>query len=142
MSPGARPAPWMHSREPIIADVSTWIDVSVLNAELSGVLLLLAALWGLVLFNRLWQHSLGRDAAEAIASARTLGLAVGPAPLRARWVASGNIGSQPVELSWRGGIWGAHSVVRLGGRSQNIPLVRTTDQLNAALSGQAEAPTT
>lgn len=135
MRPGARPRPWMHQTEHLVSDVSTYIDETVLNAELSGILLALATLWAVVLFNRLWQASLRRDAEEAIAAAQERGLQLEPPGLRAQLAAVGNVGSEPVRVVWRGGWLGARTILRCGSDRQRLPLLRTAAELEAALAG-------
>lgn len=134
MRPGARPRPWMHQTEHLVSDVSTYIDETVLNAELSGILLLVATLWAVVLFNRLWQASLRRDAAEAIAAAQERGLELESPGVRAQLAAVGSVGSERVRVVWRGGWLGARTILRRGSRRQRMPLVRTAAELEALLT--------
>jgi hypothetical protein len=100
---------------------------------LAGVLLVIAGAWAMVIFNRLWQGSLAADAAEALTAAQARGLAVRPAGLRARLVAEGQVGSARVRVLWLGGVWGPRSVVEIGDRVRRRPLIRTAEELEAAL---------
>ncbi len=134
MNTAARPQPWMHQHEQLVADVSTYIDVSVISSEAAGILLALATFWGVVLFNRLWQSSLRSDAAEAIAAAEARGLRLRAPGLGPSVAAVGSIGSAPVEVRWVGGWRGARTVVRQGARRQTVPLVRTADELGQLLA--------
>jgi hypothetical protein len=128
-----RPQPWIGELEPIDDDVGTWVDLSVANSVLAGVLLVIAGAWAMVIFNRLWQGSLAADAAEALTAAQARGLAVRPAGLRARLVAEGQVGSARVRVLWLGGVWGPRSVVEIGDRVRRRPLIRTAEELEAAL---------
>ncbi len=128
-----RPQPWIGELEPIDDDVGTWVDLSVANSVLAGVLLVIAGAWAMVIFNRLWQGSLAAGAAEALTAAQARGLAVRPAGLRARLVAEGQVGSARVRVLWLGGVWGPRSVVEIGDRVRRRPLIRTAEELEAAL---------
>jgi hypothetical protein len=88
--------------------------VTVLNGILSGLVILLAAVWCVYLHNWLWQRSLQQDAREALAAAQDLGLELKPLGIRARLVAVGTVGDRDVRIEWRGGFRGARTVVLFG----------------------------
>jgi hypothetical protein len=114
-------------------DAGTWVDLTITNSVLSGLLLVVAALWGLYLVNRLWQGSLAADAAAGISAAGERGLALVPAGLRARLVARGQVEGQDVRVEWRGGLRGAHSVVVFADRFARVPLIDSAEALDASL---------
>ena len=126
----------MHLDEvaPLDASPATYIDYSVVNSVMSGLLIAVAASWAMVVFNRLWQGSLQAQAAEAIAAARTRGFRIHPRGLRARIVADGAVGSEPVRLEWRGGWRGAHTVVMRGDQLERRELVTDAGTLDAVVS--------
>lgn len=117
---------------------STYVDITVINAVLAGLLVLLGALWALFGVSRLWQQSLQNDAREALFAAERLGFAVQPVSTGARLVAHGVVRGQPVRVEWRGGVWGAHSVVVRGGRRCVVPLL--ADAESFMLSVCTDAP--
>ncbi len=114
-------------------DPGSWVDLTITNSVLSGFMLLVAALWGLYLVNRLWQGSLANDAAAGIAAAAGLGLRLVPAGLRARLVARGIVDGEDVRVEWRGGLRGAHSVVFVADRFSRVPLIDSAAALDATL---------
>jgi hypothetical protein len=114
-------------------DPGSWVDLTITNSVLSGFMLLVAALWGLYLVNRLWQGSLANDAAAGISAAAGLGLGLVPAGLRARLVARGIVDGQDVRVEWRGGLRGAHSVVFVADRFSRVPLIDSAEALDASL---------
>jgi hypothetical protein len=115
-------------------DPATWVDLSVTNGVLSGVIVLLGALWALYAFQRLWQQSLAEDAAGGLAAARARGLKFKTVGFRAQLVAIGAIGSQPVRIEWRGGLMGAQSRVVVADVVVRVPLITTVDELDGALA--------
>ena len=106
----------------------------MLGSALAGILIALAAPWILHVLHRLWRASLALDAAEGIAAAERLGLHVEPAALRARLVGKGSWEGRAVEVQWRGGVRGAHSVVRGPAGRQRVPLIDDEVRLREALS--------
>jgi hypothetical protein len=114
-------------------DSGTWVDLTITNSVLSGFLLLVAALWGLYLINRLWQGSLANDAQAGIAAAGARGLGLVPAGLRARLVARGHLDGQDVRVEWRGGVRGPHSVVVVADRFSRVPFIDSAEALDASL---------
>ncbi len=119
--------------------IDTWVDLSVLNAVLAGVLILLAAVWALVVFNRLWQLWLSTQAADGIGAAQAQGLVLQPMGLRARVIASGVVAGRSVRVEWRGGVTGPHTRVVQGGAKRRLPLVTDAAQLAAALKSMPAA---
>ncbi len=119
--------------DPLDASPETYIDYSVMNSLMSGLLLALAACWAMVVFNRLWQGSLRRDAHEAIQAAERRGWTIHPAGLRARVVADGSVGSERIRVEWRGGWRGPHTVVMQGDRFQRTQLVTNADELDSLI---------
>ena len=112
----------------------TWVDLTITNSVLSGLLLVVAALWCLYLVNRLWQGSLARDAEPGIEAAALRGLVLQPAGLRARLVASGELDGEVLRVEWRGGLRGTHSVIRWADRFSRVPLIDSEDALEAGLA--------
>ena len=116
-------------------DPGSWVDLSVTNGVLSGLIVLIGALWALYAFQRLWQQSLAEDAAGGLAAARARGWTLKPVGLRARLVVEGAIGSQPVRIEWRGGLMGARSHVVLADVVARVPLITSEEELDRALVG-------
>lgn len=119
--------------EPISMSPASYIDFSVTNSILSGLLLAVLAAWAMVVFNRLWQSSLRMDAADAIAGAAAGGLEVMPDGLRARVVAEGSIGSERVRVEWRGGWQGSETLILRGDSLQRMALVNSASELRRHL---------
>ena len=140
MSPRIVPIP---EGEALAPDFSSFVDVTVLNSVLAAFVIILAAIWTLYAFNRLWQSSLARDAAGAIAAAEGLGLTLRPAGYGPRLVAEGRCGAagaagRPVRVEWRGGVFGARTVLFLDGTRVASPgWLTTARDLEAALAGDA-----
>jgi|GEM_PF-1847372 len=128
--------PMLHLEEldPITPTPDSYIDYSVMNSVLAGLLVAVAACWAMVLFNRLWQHTLRERAADALAHARERGLTVHPGGLRARIVAEGSVGSERVRLEWRGGWRGPHMVLLRGDRIGRHPFAASAADLDQLLA--------
>jgi hypothetical protein len=127
------PLPAVYTVAPIEGNASSYIDESVVSSGLSGVLILLGAVWGWVLFNRLWHRTLAALAAPAIAAAEAKGLRLRAPGRLARLVAEGNFGSQWVRVEWRGGPFGERSKVYMGDLVESLPLICTPEALEHAL---------
>jgi hypothetical protein len=125
--------PALHTPEPISAALRTYIDVTILSSALSGLIILAIGLYGWAWFNRLWHGTLRELAAPAIAAAAARGLRLRPPGVRARIVAEGNLGSQSVRVEWRGGAFGEQSRVYLCDLVDELPLICTPEELEAAL---------
>jgi hypothetical protein len=119
--------------EPISMSPASYIDYSVTNSILSGLLLAVLAAWAMVVFNRLWQSSIRVDAADAIAGASAGGLEVLPDGLRARVVAEGSVGSERVRVEWRGGWQGSETLILRGDSCQRMALVASASELRQHL---------
>ena len=76
------------------------------------------------------------DAAPAIHAADALGITVQPLGFGAEIVASGLVNGARVRIRWRGGVLGARSDVRVGGRSDTVPLLVSAAALHAVLTGE------
>jgi len=126
-------SPMLHLDEVVPLDDSpaTYIDYSVVNSVMSGVLVGIAAAWAMVVFNRLWQRSLQTEASGAIEAARERGFKVQTEGLRARVVADGAVGSEPVRVEWRGGWRGPHTVLVRGDTFERTALVTDAAGLDA-----------
>jgi len=127
---------YLEEVEPIDDSPATYIDYSVMNSLLSGLLVAMAAGWAMVVFNRLWQRTLRRDAHDAIEAAKTRGWTVHPDGLRARVVADGALGSKPLRVEWRGGWRGPHTVVMHGDLWQRTDLITDAAALDALVVTQ------
>ena len=115
-------------------DPGTWVDLSIANSVLAGGLLIVAALWAVYILNRLWQGSLYNDARGGVEAAHALGLQLAPTGLRARLVATGAVGDQPVRVEWRGGVRGARSLIHAGAERHHTGLIDSAAALEAALA--------
>ncbi len=116
---------------------SSYVDFSVVNSVLAGLLILVLALWAKYLLNRLWQVSLRADAASAICGAEARGLQLQGDGVKARVVAVGARGSEPVRVEWRGGWRGAHTVLFRGDQVVWSTFVRTESELMRLLDDSA-----
>ena len=116
------------------AAYSTYIDVTVLNSILAGLLVLVGAVWAYIAFQRLWQHSLGREAQDAIAAAEGLGLRRQPAGYGPRVELRGDLDGRPARVTWLGGIRGPRTLLVVGDRRQRLPFVADGGTLRAALA--------
>ena len=90
-------------------------------------------MWGLYLFNRIWQQSLRERAGGAIDAAALRGLVLAEPGVFARLVATGVINGRPVQLEWRGGFMGARSRLVVDGQGRWGALIADADALEAAL---------
>ncbi len=117
--------------------MSSWVDVSVIDSVLSGLLLAVAALWAWAAFNRMQRDWLEEAADDALDGAEDLGLDLQPEGYRARLVVAGQAQGRRVRVEWRTGALGPCTVVQVDQQRQALPLVRTRDQLMAALQQDA-----
>lgn len=115
--------------------MSSWVDVTVIHSVLSGLLVTVVAAWALYLVHRLQQGWLFSQVQEALARAAERGLVLAPTGLRSRLVARPAEGAGP-RIEWRTGILGPRTVVRASGGTRRLPLVRTAQELDAALDGR------
>lgn len=102
----------------------------MIHSVLSGLLLLVLALWVRLLWVDLQQRWLWRRAGAALERARARGYRLRPRGLRCRLVAEGGDPSLPRRLVWATGLAGPH--LRVDGRV--LPLACTAEELEAALS--------
>ena len=107
--------------------------MTVVSGALAGVLLLVLGFWAGYAVARLWQVSLYEEAEPAIAAAVARGLVVRPTGFAARIVCEGSFGDQKVRVEWRGGAFGARTIVVRGGKRTRVELVRDGAALEAAL---------
>ena len=121
---------------------STYVDVTVVNSALAGLILLVGMIWAVYAFHRLWQGSLAEDAAAGIDAAEASGLVLQPAGFGPQLLAEGEVDGERVQVVWRGGVLGARSVVRRGRRSQRLPLIADAAALEAALGGGPDSSAT
>ena len=121
--------------EPISASPASYVDYSVTNSLLSGLIIAVLTGWAMVMFNRLWQRTLRRRASAALNHARARGFTVHPDGVRARVVAVGSSGSQRVRLEWRGGVGGLHVTMFRGDEFQQLPFIEDANALDEALQG-------
>lgn len=133
MSAPRKPMMALYELDPITASPESYIDYSVSNSLLSGLLIAVLAGWAVVMFNRLWQTTLRNRAAPALAHARKRGFRVRPDGTRARVVAVGAIGSEPVRIEWRGGVTGLHVFLLRGDQVRRLPFIEDAMALDAVL---------
>ena len=100
---------------------------------LSGFLILIGAVWGVYLFNRLWQQSLHQRAGGAIDAAAARGLVLSEPGLSACLVATGVLDGRQVRLEWRGGFLGPRSRLVVDGKGRWGTLIADAEALEAAL---------
>ena len=105
----------------------------MLNSALSGFLILIGSIWGVYLFNRLWQQSLRARASGAIEAAAVRGLVIAEPGLSARVVAQGMLDGRQVRLEWRGGFLGPRSRLTVDGVGRWGALIADAEALEAAL---------
>ena len=134
--------PMLHLQEvePISASPASYVDYSVANSLLSGLIIAVLTGWAMVMFNRLWQNTLRRRASAALAHAQARGFTVHPDGVRARVVAVGSSGSERVRLEWRGGVGGLHVNLFRGDEFQTLPFIEDANGLDAALQPTDSAP--
>jgi hypothetical protein len=125
--------------DPILATPASYVDYSVSNSLLSGILIAVLAGWAMVMFNRLWQATLRQDAADALAHAQARGLTIHPDGLRARVVAEGSVGSERIRIEWCGGWRGPHVTMLRGDRFVRMPFIESAAALDAVLEPQPSA---
>lgn len=140
MSAPRQPMMYLEEVEPIAPTAATYIDYSVTNSILSGLLVAVLAGWAMVVFNRLWQTTLRERAQEAIDHAASRGLALQPAGLRARLVARGAIGSEQVQVEWRGGWRGPHVLLTRGDERSLLPFAADAGAIDALLAAPSTEP--
>jgi hypothetical protein len=104
------------------------------QGALGGFVVLVLAVMGTYVFNRLWQHSLLREAGPAVAAAERLGLRLQPFGFGPRLKVSGVVDGQTTEIVWTGGFRGAHTVVRVGEHRLRYPLATTASALDELLA--------
>jgi len=109
------------------------VDVSALNGALAGFVVLVAAVWGNYIFNRLWQITIEDEAGEALEAAREAGLKLIPAAYRPRRVAKGRVASHDIRVEWRGGLRGLASKVYVDDTVQRTALIRSKQELMEAI---------
>lgn len=123
MSAPRKPMMALYELDSITASPESYVDYSVSNSLLSGFLIAVLAAWALVMFNRLWQATLRSRASAALKHARSLGFRVKPDGMRARVVAVGAIGSEPVRIEWRGGVTGLHVCLIRRDQVRRLPFI-------------------
>ena len=107
--------------------------MTVIHSVLSGLLLLVLAFWGRLLFARLQQEWLLLRAGEAVQRALDLGLQLQPVGLRSRLRAEGQLQGRPVRVEWRTGLSGPYCQVERGS-TRLLPLLCTGQELDQALA--------
>jgi hypothetical protein len=94
---------------------------------------MIGATWAYYAFNRLWQQSLSEESAAAMAEAVRLGLVRQPPVYGPRVVFLGTLSGVPVRLEWRGGLFGARTLLVRGGARQHIALLNSAQSVQQAL---------
>ncbi len=115
--------------------------MTIVSGILTGLLIAVVCVWFWYIHNRLWRESIGEDLVEVLQAAAAMGLTVGPASYRAKWVARGTIDGVRVALHWRGGAFGMHTVVFRGRDRWLGAVVATPDALRdtmALISGEVD----
>jgi hypothetical protein len=106
------------------------------QGTLGGFVVLVLAVMGTFVFNRLWQRSLLTEAEEAIAEAQAKGFTLQPLGFGPRVVLSLYQEEALVEVCWCGGIRGARTFIRVGKEQRTLGLLTTAQALNLALAGE------
>lgn len=106
----------------------------MINSVLSGLLILIGAVWAYHAFNRLWQQSLAEEATEALAAATQLGLTRQGPFYGPRIAVSGTLHDQPIRIEWRGGLRGARTTITQNQITQHIPMLTTAAAVHALLN--------
>ncbi len=107
-----------------------------MQGALGGLVVLVLAVWGKYVFNRLWQRSLMDESVDAMAAAQTLGLTLQPVGYGPRVKMVGDVDGVAVSIWWCGGLLGASTLVQGADGRQRHPLLRTKAELRAALFGE------
>ena len=113
--------------------LGSWVDATSVHSALAGLTVLLLSFWASYMLARLWQLSLSDDASEAIEHAKSLGLSLRPAGLRARVVVKGRWGATDAVITWKGGAFGERTVLMLGDRVRRMPMIRSGEELESTL---------
>ena len=116
--------------------VASYIDSTVVQSALGGFVVLVLAVMGKYVMNRLWQKTLMASASEALAAASSFGLHVHRPGFGPVIRATGEHLGEPVRVEWRGGIRGETSRCRIGGRKETVPLIRTQADLARVLGSE------
>jgi hypothetical protein len=106
------------------------------QGALGGFVVLVLAVMGTFVFNRLWQRSLLAEAAEAIAEAQAKGFVLHPLGFGPRVVLSVTQEEGRAEICWCGGVYGARTLIRVGKEQRTLALLTTAQALNLALAGE------
>ena len=96
-------------------------------------MLLLAGLWGWVLFNRLWQGGLAQDGSAVFSALEAQGWSRSDPSLRARVVTTGEVSGKRARVEARGGLRGSRWRVEVGGRRRTLPLSTSPEALQSVL---------
>ena len=117
----------------LLDGIASYVDVTMVQGVLSGVIVAGAAVAGRYMMNRLWQKSLLADSRPALQAAEAAGLQIRPLGFGALIRAEGTVGGRPVRIQWRGGVFGERTAVWVAGQRTVLPLVRTAAALNIAV---------
>ena len=117
----------------LLDGIASYVDVTLVQGVLSGVVVASAAVAGRYMANRLWQKSLIADSEPALRAAESAGLRILPLGFGPCIRAQGTVGAQSVRIRWRGGVFGERTSVWVDGRRTALPLLRTAAALHAAI---------
>ena len=117
----------------LLDGIASYVDVTMVQGVLSGVIVASAAVTVRYMTNRLWQKSLIAESEPALRAAEAAGLRIRPLGFGPIVQAQGVVGLQAVRVRWRGGVLGARTSVWVDGRRTALPLLRTAAALNAAI---------
>ena len=92
---------------------------------LSGFVIIALTVMAKSAMNRLWQQTLMATAADALASAASLGFEVQPLGHGPRIRAVGMLDGAKATVEWRGGLRGETCWLRIGRHSRRVALIRT-----------------
>ena len=101
---------------------------------LAGLLVAVAGLWAWMFFCRLWQESLARDCASAIAAAEAMGLGLDEPGLSNRRQARAVLNGAELRVTWAGGLFGPRSRIVWGQFRWSGPLIQDEAALQAAFT--------
>ncbi len=99
-------------------------------------MVLVLAVWGKYVFNRLWQKTLLDASAEARQVAQQWGLKLLPLGYGPSIEMKGNVGEDAVSISWTGGLFGERTAIVRAGHKRWYGPIHTATQFESAFAGE------
>jgi len=106
------------------------------QGALGGLVVLVLAVWGKYVLNRLWQRTLLDESFSAREQGAAMGLSLQPLGFGPRIQMKGQIAGDAVCIEWSGGLFGQRTVLRRAGQKTPLRELQTAAQMEAALLGE------